>query len=76
MRHAFCGRLRCVAPDVIVQRAMRHSQPETKRRYQLRRIHQVLEHLEREKAYQGRDPLHFRDSRVPAEVSQIVEVRN
>jgi hypothetical protein len=24
----------------------------------------------------GRDPLHFRDSRVPAEVRQVVEVRN
>ncbi len=42
----------------------------TKRRYQLGLIHQVREHLERanEKTYQGRDPLHFRDSRVPAEV--------
>jgi hypothetical protein len=29
-----------------------------------------------EKAYQGRDPLHFCDSCVPAEVSQVVEVRN
>ena len=27
LRHAFCGRLRCVAPDANVQRAMRHSQP-------------------------------------------------
>jgi len=37
-----------------------------------------IEHLERanEKAYQGRDPLHFCDSCVPAEVSQVVEVRN
>jgi hypothetical protein len=57
---------------------MRHSSPETKRRYQLGLIHQVREHLERanEKTYHGRDPLHFRDSRVPAEVPQIVEVRN
>ena len=53
--------------------------PETKSRCQLRPINQVLEHLERanEKAYQGRDhPLHFRDRRVPAKVSQVVEVRN
>jgi hypothetical protein len=52
--------------------------PETKPRYQLRLIHQVLEHLERanEKTYRGRDPLYFRDSRVPAEVPQVVEVRN
>ena len=57
---------------------MRHSSPETKRRYQLGLIHQVREHLERanKKAYNGRDPLHFRPSRVPAEVSQVAEVRN
>ena len=56
---------------------MRHSSPETKRRYQLGIIHQVREHLERanEKPYRGRDPLHFRDSRVPAEASQVAEVR-
>src|SRR5712672_3278896 len=78
LRRVFCTRLSWVAPDAIVQRAMRHSSPETKRRYQLGIIHQVREHLERanEKAYQGRDPLHFRDSRVPAEVSRITEVRN
>ena len=78
LRHAFCTRLSWVAPDAIVQRAMRHSSPETKRRYQLGIIHQVREHLERanEKAYQGRDPLHFRDSRDPAEVSRITEVCN
>ena len=74
LRHVFCTRLSWVAPDAIVQRAMRHSSPDTKRRYQLGLIHQVLEHLERanEKTYQGRDPLHFRDSRVPAEVTQVV----
>jgi Phage integrase family len=78
LRHVFCTRLSWVAPDAVVQRAMRHSSPDTKRRYQLGLIHQVREHLERanEKTYQGRDPLHFRDSRVPAEVSQVAEVRN
>ena len=72
-RQTFCGRLRCVTPGAIVQRAMRHSQPETKRRY-----HQVRERLERanEKTYQGRDPLHFRDSLVSAEVPQVAEVGN
>jgi hypothetical protein len=57
---------------------MRHSSPETKRRYQLGIIHQVREHLERanEKTYQGRDPLDFRDSRDPAEVSRITEACN
>jgi integrase len=78
LRHVFCTRLSWVAPDAIVQRAMRHSSPETKRRYKLGLIHQVREHLERanEKTYQRRHPLHFRDSRVPSEVPQIVEVRN
>jgi integrase len=78
LRHVFCTRLSWVAPDAVVQRAMRHSSPDTKRRYQLGLIHQVREHLERanEKTYQGRDPLHFRDSRVPAEVSRITEARN
>jgi hypothetical protein len=53
-------------------------QPGDERRYQPGLIHQVREHLEQanEKAYQGRDPLHFRDSRVPAEVSKGMEVRN
>jgi hypothetical protein len=30
--------------------------------------------IKNEKTYHGRDPLHFRDSRVPAEVSQVAEV--
>jgi hypothetical protein len=34
-RHVFCTRLSEVAPDAVVQRAMRHTSPETKRRYQL-----------------------------------------
>lgn len=35
LRHVFCTRLSRVAPDTVVQRAMRHSSPETKRHYQL-----------------------------------------
>jgi integrase len=35
LRHVFCTRLSWVAPDAVVQRAMRHSSPETKRHYQL-----------------------------------------
>jgi integrase len=35
LRHVFCTRLSEVAPDAVVQRAMRHSSPETKRHYQL-----------------------------------------
>src|SRR6202158_4558823 len=35
LRHVFCTRLSWVAPDAVVQRATRHSSPETKRHYQL-----------------------------------------
>jgi len=99
LRHVFCTRLSWVAPDAVVQRAMRHSSPETKRWYQLGLVDQIREHLERvnEKTYEGgqpiqnRDssdrekntqadrerrgknqPLHFRDTRRPAE--QVLEV--
>ncbi|MGH9690479.1 MAG: tyrosine-type recombinase/integrase, partial [Candidatus Acidiferrales bacterium] len=53
LRHVFCTRLSWVAPDAVVQRAMRHSSPETKRYYQLGLADQVREHLERvnEKTY-------------------------
>ena len=47
LRHTFCTRLSWVAPDAVVQRAMRHSSPETKRIYQLGLVHQVREQLER-----------------------------
>jgi integrase len=47
LRHVFCTRLSWVAPDAVVQRAMRHSSPETKRVYQLGLVHQVREHMER-----------------------------
>jgi hypothetical protein len=36
--------------------------------------HQVLEHLESEKAYEGRDSSHFRDSRVLAEVAKVAQL--
>ncbi len=76
LRHVFCTRLSWVAPDAVVQRAMRHSSPETKRRYQLGLVHQVREHLERanEKAYDGRKLLHFRDSEHQEEPEQTVEL--
>ncbi len=78
LRHVFCTRLSWVAPDAVVQRAMRHSSPETKRRYQLGLAEQVREHIEKanEKAYQGRKLLHFRDSSLPNESGQITEVCN
>jgi integrase len=41
LRHIFCTRISEVVPDAIAQRAMRHSSPETKRRYQLGMANQV-----------------------------------
>jgi len=78
LRHVFCTRLSWVAPDAVVQRAMRHSSPETKRVYQLGLVHQVREHMERanEKANEGREALHLRDSAPREENSPVVEVCN
>ena len=58
LRHTFCTRLSWVAPDAVVQCAMRHSSSETKRIYQLGLVHQVREQLERvnEKSYEGTEP--------------------
>jgi hypothetical protein len=54
--HVFCTRLSWVAPDAVVQRAMRHSSPETKRHYQLGMVDHVREGIERanERAYQNK----------------------
>ncbi len=59
LRHVFCTRLSWVAPDAVVQRAMRHSSPETKRHYQLGMVDQVREGIEQanERAYQGKQKL-------------------
>jgi integrase len=53
LRHVFCTRLSEVAPAAVVQRAMRHSSPETKRRYQLGMANQVRQTVEKanESAY-------------------------
>lgn len=61
LRHVFCTRLSWVAPDAVVQRAMRHSSPETKRHYQLGMVDQVREGIERanERAYRGKKVLRF-----------------
>jgi integrase len=61
LRHVFCTRLSWVAPDAVVQRAMRHSSPETKRHYQLGMVDQVREGIERanEKAYQNQTSTTF-----------------
>ncbi len=60
----FCTRLSGVAPDAVVQRAMRHISPETKRRYQLGMAEQVRQAVEKtnQRVYGNRAPLHFRDS--------------
>ncbi len=70
-----CTRLSWVAPDAAVQRAMRHTSPETKRVYQLGLVHQVREHLEQadDKAYQGREALHLRDSASAKECTEKME---
>ena len=59
LRHVFCTRLSWVAPDAVVQQAMRHSSPETKRHYQLGMVDQVREGIEQanERAYQGKQKL-------------------
>src|SRR5271165_6566120 len=61
LRHVFCTRLSWVAPDAVVQRAMRHSSPETKRHYQLGMVDQVREGIEQanERAYQDQKVLRF-----------------
>jgi integrase len=66
LRHVFCTRLSGVAPDAVVQRAMRHTSPETKRRYQLGMADQVRKAVEKAntRLYGRRRALHFRDSRV------------
>jgi integrase len=75
LRHVFCTRLSWIAPDAVVQRAMRHSSPETKRVYQLGLVHQVREHMERanDKAYQGREALHLRDSASAEDCAEKME---
>jgi integrase len=56
LRHVFCTRLSWVAPDAVLQRAMRHSSPETKRHYQLGMVNEVRKGIEQanERAYQGK----------------------
>lgn len=74
LRHVFCTRLSWVAPDAVVQRAMRHSSPETKRRYQLGMMEQVRENIERanERVYRSGKGLHFYDI-IPASAEEQSE---
>ena len=64
LRHVFCTRLSEVAADAVVERAMRHTSPETKRHYQLGMAEQVRQAVEKtnKRLYGKRALLHFRDS--------------
>jgi len=63
LRHVFCTRLSEVAPDTVVQRAMRHTSPETKRRYRLSITVQVRQAVEKakKKTYGPKRVLRFYD---------------
>ena len=67
LRHVFCTRLSEAAPDAVVQRAMRHTSPETKRHYQLGMADQVRNAVDKanKRLYGKRVALHFRDSQPP-----------
>jgi len=60
LRHAFCTRLSWVAPDAVIERAMRHTSPETKRIYQLSMVEQEREAMEKanQNLYGGRVTVH------------------
>jgi len=60
LRHVFCTRLSWVAPDAVVQRAMRHSSPETKQHYQLGMVEQVREGIEKANKEAYSDPKSLR----------------
>jgi integrase len=78
LRHVFCTRLSEVAPDAVVERAMRHTSPETKRHYQLGMADQVRNAVDRanKKLYGKRGVLHFRDSPLPKKEETEIAVCN
>jgi hypothetical protein len=67
-----------VAADAVVQRAMRHTSPETKRRYQLGMTDQVRQAVEKsnEKAYGRKRVLRFYDVRPDAKKEGAKTLRN
>jgi integrase len=77
LRHVFCTRLSWVAPDAVVQRAMRHSSPETKRHYQLGMVDQVREGIEKanDQTYQDQKLLRFHYGGPESEKEAVSEVR-
>ena len=78
LRHVFGTRLSEVAPDAVVQRAMRHTSPETKRRYQLGMAEQVRQAVEKvnQRLYGERTALHLRDSQPVASEELATAVPN
>ena len=76
LRHVFCTRLSEVAADAVVQRAMRHTSPETKRHYQLGMAEQVRQAVEKtnKRLYGKTAPLHFRDTSPQKGVEEKVTV--
>ena len=77
LRHVFCTRLSWVAPDAVVERAMRHTSPETKRHYQLGMTDQVRQNLEKanEKVYGQNKVLRFYDVLPETKSEQQAAVR-
>jgi hypothetical protein len=78
LRHVFCTRLSWVAPDAIVQRAMRHSSPETKRHYQLGMLEQVRQNLEKpnKRVYGKGRVLRFHDVRPTTKMQDQMAASN
>jgi integrase len=78
LRHVFCTRLSGVAPDAVVQRARRHTSPETKRHYQLGMADQVRQAMEKsnKKTYERGRLLHFYDSGPNAKKEGVKAVCN
>ena len=76
LRHVFCTRLSGVAADAVVQRAMRHLSPETKRRYQLGMTEQIRQGVEaaNERIYGKGKVLHFYDSEPAAKKGEEIAV--
>ena len=78
LRHVFCTRLSEVAADAVVQRAMRHTSPETKRRYQLGMADEVRRAVDKanKRLYGKRKVLHFRDSSIRMKKEVAVAASN
>jgi len=76
LRHAFCTRVSKVAADGVIQKAMRHSSPETKRVYQLGMVEEVRKAIERGNDKFYGDLAHHIFSTVTSEASQPKEEKD